>query len=241
MANDAQIEPIEPVVTGQVPATPHKKLGRLLRVAAVICALSVVILAAIYYREAKEIALHAGEFVSSLGAFYYFAAFAVLPAFGCPITLFTLTVGATFVPNIGLPATILFSALAQAINLALSYWLARYLARPVFATIIKKLGYSVPEVARSDQIMLTIFLRFVPGPPHSVQCYLLGLAKVNFGIYMLISYIAVMGWTLVFILAGDAFMQGRAKTAVMAILLMIVLIAGTFWLRKRIAGKNKTG
>ena len=212
----------------------------LIRICFIVCAIIAGVLIALNFQEAKALFLEGLAAVRNLGPVWFFVAFAVLPAIGCPLTLFMLAVGPTFVPQLGLATVIVLTATSLAVNLALSYWLARYAARPLIEAILRRLGYSMPEVARGDHLSLIIFLRYMPGPPHLVQCYLLGLAKVHFGIYMLVSFVTCMAWALAFILFGDAIMHGQTKTVIMAVFLIIALITVTLWLRKRISSKRKS-
>ena len=70
--------------------------------------------------------------------------------------------------------------------------------------LIVWLGYAVPSRADHRSWELTLVLRIVPGVPFFLQNYLLGLARVRFGIYMLVSLAVPSVHLLIAVLAGDA-------------------------------------
>lgn len=227
------------------PQPLHKRYKRELVIGLAACVVLAAILAALFWPQAKALVFWGKDMLVALitavreaGPGWFFAAFAILPAFGSPLSLFTFTVAPTFAPQLGLGWVIALSALCLAFNLAFSYWLARYALRPVIEAVIKRLGYRLPEVARDDHVALAIMLRVVPGPPYCVQSYILGLAKVRFLPYMVVSFIGQMGWTLAAIFFGDALMKGGAgKTGFLALSLLVALVIGTRMLRKRYAKK----
>ncbi|MCP5529582.1 MAG: hypothetical protein H7A44_03995 [Opitutaceae bacterium] len=70
------------------------------------------------------------ERIRHLGAGMFFTLMALLPAVGCPLSVFTLTAGPVFAPTLGMPVVLLLVWLSLAVNLAISYWLSRYALRP---------------------------------------------------------------------------------------------------------------
>lgn len=231
--------------TETLPQPLHKRYKRELIIAFLVCAIATGALAALFWPEAKALALWGKDLlvamigaIRSAGPGWFFAAFAILPAFGAPISLFTFTVAPTFAPQIGLGWVIVFSALCLSFNLAFSYWLARYALHPLIEALVKKLGYKLPRIAPDEHVSLAIMLRVVPGPPYAVQSYILGLAKVRFLPYMIVSFIGQMGWMLAAIFFGDALMKGGSgKTGFIALSLIVALVIGTRMLRKRYAKK----
>jgi uncharacterized membrane protein YdjX (TVP38/TMEM64 family) len=112
------------------------------------------------------------------------------------------------------------------------------LFRPLLEKLLKRLGYAVPQMQDSDLTDLTILIRVTPGPPFFVQNYLLGLAGVPFGRYMLISCVVTWVYTAAFVLFGDALLHGKGKMAMLAGSLLIIAIVITHWARKHY-GKKK--
>jgi uncharacterized membrane protein YdjX (TVP38/TMEM64 family) len=77
-----------------------------------------------------------------------------------------------------------------------------------------------------------------PGTPFFIQNYLLGLAGVPFGKYVIVSCIVTWIYTAAFVLFGDALLQGKGKMAFIAGGLFVAAVVLTQWLRKRYAKKK---
>ncbi len=179
------------------------------------------------------------EQVRTAGPVVFFAAQALLPAVGVPQTAFSLTAGSLFGAQLGLPVVLLWSTLALIANMALSYWLASRLLRPVLEKLMMRLGYRLPAVQSGDVTDVIVLLRVTPGSPFPVQNYLLGLARVPFGKYLLISTLISGPLNAAFLCFGEALVQGRGRVALVALLLILALLAATHLLRKHY-GKNRT-
>jgi uncharacterized membrane protein YdjX (TVP38/TMEM64 family) len=176
--------------------------------------------------------------IRSFGPAAFFAAMAVLPALGCPLSIFTLTAGPVFGPTLGLPLVLSLAAGAIAVNLALSYWLARYGFRPWIEWLFTRLGYRLPQVSAANELALTVLVRVTPGPPFVLQSFLLGLAGVAFRIYMLVSWPISTAYAIAFILFGDSLAQGKGKVALLSVSLLIALTVGVQFLRRHYARKR---
>ena len=77
---------------------------------------------------------------------------ALLPAAGFPISVFNLTAASAFAAQMGLVGVIVAAGAAIAVNLALTYWLARYALRPWLEQMISRTKYKIPVVAAADQV-----------------------------------------------------------------------------------------
>jgi uncharacterized membrane protein YdjX (TVP38/TMEM64 family) len=153
--------------------------------------------------------------VRQVGPEAFFAGMAILPALGFPMSPFWLSAGPVFTPVLGLPLVIGLCAVSLAVNLAFTYWLARYAFRPPLVWLVRRLGYELPHVAVADQVEVTVLLRVTPGPPFFIQGYLLGLAEIPFKTYLLVSWPISMAYGVAFIFFGDslACQLLRAQTA----------------------------
>jgi uncharacterized membrane protein YdjX (TVP38/TMEM64 family) len=174
----------------------------------------------------------------TVGPLAFFTAMALLPAVGFPISVLTLMAGGLFAQQIGLGWTIVCTLLALGINLALTYWLARYALRPLLERIIKRLGYGLPQVAKENHAGLTLFIRVTPGPPYFVQGYLLGLAEVRFGTYMWLSWLIQGGYAVAMVVFGDSLMKSNSKVIFLAVSLLVGIMIAIKMVRRRIAQKK---
>ncbi len=176
--------------------------------------------------------------LAGAGPGVFFAAMAVLPVFGVPMSPFALSAGPLFGAQLGTPVIILCGIVAITFNLTVAYWLARRWLRPLLTRLVARLGYTLPQVESGDATDLIVLLRVTPGPPFFVQNYLLGLAEVPFGRYLVISCAVQWSYNAAFILFGDALSHGRGKVAMMSIGLVMALAVGTHLVRRHLGRKK---
>lgn len=176
--------------------------------------------------------------VRSLGPVAFFTLMALLPALGAPLSLFTLTAGPLFAPALGLPLVMLLALVSLAVNLALTYVLARWLLRPWVERLCAWLGFTIPTVAEADQRALVILVRVTPGTPFVLQSYLLGMAKIPLVTYFVISWVVSSLYACAFIVFGDAVAHGKGQGVVLGVSLLVALTVGVKFIRKRMQRKK---
>lgn len=179
------------------------------------------------------------DYVRAEGAAVFFGAMAVLPLFGFPLSAFVLSAGPVFAPTLGPGAVIACGTAALAVNVSLSYWFAAFALRPWMERVIRWLGYGVPKLPEGRDWEFTLVLRVVPGIPFFLQNYLLGLARVRFGIYMLVSMAVPTTYLTIAVLAGDALAHGDKRKLMLAGVLFAVVGLGLHLLRKRLAARRR--
>jgi uncharacterized membrane protein YdjX (TVP38/TMEM64 family) len=133
---------------------------------------------------------------------------ALLPAAGFPLSAFAVAAGPVFGPTMGLGLVVLCAILAITFNVALSYWLAARAMRPVAEWVVRKFGYGIPAVQPRAAWLAIVILRTIPVTPFCLQSILLGLARVPFGAYMLVSIVVPSAYAMAMITLGDALMRG---------------------------------
>ena len=211
-------------------------VGGFLLMAAAVCAM---FLPHEVWGQAKDGLKIGMEKVRGLGAGWFFAAFAILPAVGCPVSLFSLTAGPLFVPELGMPAVLFLTGVSMAVSMTISYGLARYGVRPWVTRLLAFLGYTIPVVPADKQRMFTLLVRITPGPPYVFQSFLLGLAEVPFWLYLGISWVISTVNVVLFIVFGDALVQGKGKVALIALAGVVLVVIGVKVLRDRIQRKER--
>jgi uncharacterized membrane protein YdjX (TVP38/TMEM64 family) len=174
-------------------------------------------------------------FFRDAGALPFFTAMAVLPAIGFPISAFNVAAGPVFGPTMGVGSVIACGSLAIAANLTGCYWIAAGAMRPLMERWVKRLGYTVPELPARTAWEIILIVRIIPGPPLFLQSYLLGLARVPFGTYLLVSMAVQVTFLSATVLAGDAFMRGDWRALVFAGALFGLVGFVLHRLRKRLA------
>jgi uncharacterized membrane protein YdjX (TVP38/TMEM64 family) len=126
-----------------------------------------------------------------------------------------------------------------ALNLALTYWLARFAFRPLLTGLVQRAGYSIPRVTSENALSVALLVRLVPGPPYSLQGYLLGLAEVPFWTFMIVSWLCVTPWTIGGIILGKGILNGNFKIAAIGMGVIAVAVIGVQFLRKKYAKRAK--
>lgn len=169
----------------------------------------------------------------SLGAPVFFSAMALLPAVGFPLSPFALAAGPAFAPTLGTGGVILCAILAVSVNVSLSYALASSVFRPPVERLMLRLGYALPDPSRHRAWLVTLLARIAPGLPFWAQSYLLGLVRVKFAPYLLVSTLVPAGYVTAAILFGDALRLGRPGPALVALALVVVVGLTFYFLRKK--------
>jgi len=172
------------------------------------------------------------------GPWVFFTAYALLPAIGFPISVFHLTAGSAFTEKMGLGGVLAAAGLSLLVNIALTYWLARYGLRPWLEQMIGKTKYKIPVVVDAEQAEVTLLLRITPGPPFFIQGYLLGLAEIRFGTYLWISWVIAMAYGSGFIIFGDAILHGKGRLAFLGLSALVAVTLIVHLLRRHYGKKR---
>ena len=172
-------------------------------------------------------------FLRTAGPWPFFVAMALLPAVGFPMAVFTVTAGEVFGPTLGVGTVIACAIGAQIANMTLCYWIAGHALRPWVARLAAWFGYALPVVPSGSAWEIVLLVRIIPGLPFFAQNYLLGLARIPFGIYLLISSLVHAGLVVGAILAGDALARGDPWALAAGELMILVAVAIVFHLRRR--------
>ena len=150
----------------------------------------------------------------------YAIGFGVVTALPVPSSPLILAAGAFY----GFWMGLLVIAAGMLITLSLSYWLALYALRNPIEKLLRWRGYALPEFPTSDTAHFVLLVRFTPGVPLVFINYLLGIARVSFKTYLIVSWPAIMLVSIPFILAGSSVYEGNLGLVVSGIFLIFFLI-----------------
>ncbi|CAA6679614.1 MULTISPECIES: TVP38/TMEM64 family protein [unclassified Lentimonas] len=114
---------------------------------------------------------------------YFILMMSVLPLVGFPIAVFYLFAGSAYVWWHAWA----FCTLALAINISISYPIARYLLASPISALLSKYDRSLPELTKRNQFRVTFLVRSIPGVPYFIQNYMLAVLGVDFVPYFVIS------------------------------------------------------
>ncbi len=164
------------------------------------------------------------------GPVAFFAAMAVIPA---PLLWFTIPAGEAFAGELTLGGVIVAASLAAGIQIAVMYWIARYGLRPRIEAWIRRRGHSIPRVTPENALRVTLLVRFTPGPPMVVGCFVLGLAEVPFRLYLLVSWLVAVPWVIAGVAIGRGLWQGDFTLAATGIGILVIVVVGLAGWRSR--------
>ena len=220
------------------PAPRRPTKGLLLKVAllaVIVLAGAVAVLRGLDVRGLLDQSMN---LVREAGPVVFFGAMAVLPAVGFPLSPFTLSAGSLFAPTLGLPLVLLITWVALAINVMVTYVLARWIARPWLEKLVLRFGYRWPQIPADGHWDVSILVRVTPGPPFFVQSALLGLAQLPVRIYLTVSVIVAGLYGTAFVVFGEALLAGKGRMVMLGFGGFAALTIGAHVLRRHLARKK---
>src|SRR6202142_1735440 len=220
------MSPEEPRERRKVP------LGKLSLGVAALAVVAVLVLRGGNYEDLAPPAL---AYIRGAGPWAFFSVTAVAPAFGAPLSAFSLTAGEAFGRQMTMPGVIAGILGAIAGNLAFTYWLFRYALRPILSRVTERYGYTIPRVTPGNALSITLVLRLTPGPPFFMQSYILGLAEVPFRLYMVVSFLCTIPWAVAFVVLGKGIFNGNFQMVLYGVGVIVVASVCVHWIRKRYA------
>lgn len=188
-----------------------------------------IIYAGIYWIGGEEAILYLNKlwdifktFLLNNG-FWLFVSLAILPGFILPCAPLLILAGIWGTES-GIAYACLYSALALIINLIWTYWFAYGPGSKLVNKIFKKFGHQIPELPSKNLIQWATILRLTPGVPFIFSNYILGLLKMPFFKYLLVSVPIITITDCGFILASAGIFGGGWKYIWGGISLLIVII-----------------
>lgn len=185
-----------------------------------------------YFHLGDEM-LRAVDFFRAAGPWPFFTAMALLPLVGCPLSPFTVAAGPVFGPQLGVGWVIAAALVAVASNVAIAYGIAAYALQPPLSRWMARRGYAVPKFERDTAWTVILLVRVVPAAPFFLQSYLLGLARVPFVPYLVVSMVVQAAYISITILFGDALMRGDRGVMIGAAVLFVVVGGVLHQVRRR--------
>jgi uncharacterized membrane protein YdjX (TVP38/TMEM64 family) len=172
------------------------------------------------------------------GPVKFFAAMAVLPALGVPITPLFVLAGATF----GVGPGLLGSGVALGLNLILCYGIARSALRPWLESLLGRFEYELPDFKEREggALRFTLLVKFAPGAPAVAKNYLLGLTGVPFPLYFGASMLITGVYAVLCVVVGGSLFEHDVGRVLLAAAIVAVLGGGLWWWRKRV-GRREAG
>lgn len=172
--------------------------------------------------------------IKSGGPLPFFAAMALLPLIGIPITPFYFAAGAVFEPVVSLPGVVV----SLGVNHLLAYALGRKTLRPVLELVMRRRRLTLPEPGSRDSLYTALVIKLTPGLPFFLRSYLMAVAGIPLRIYLLVTWPLSMAYAVPAILLGESLVEGRGEVAGIALMILLAVGVLTYFLRVRILKKK---
>ncbi|WP_035610732.1 hypothetical protein [Haloferula sp. BvORR071] len=164
-------------------------------------------------------------------------AMALLPLVGVPVVPFYLMAGAVYVPLYGLPVTLAAGMAALLLNLLASHAIARRM-RPFVERMVARFGITMPQVGKLSAWKLVLLVRVTPGAPLIVQNYLLALAGIPLGLYVIVSLPVEMMICGGYMAAGKSFATGHWGWLLGGLGALAFVLLAAALVREHLAGRK---
>ena len=169
----------------------------------------------------------------------YMAMFAVLPAFFFPVAVLALAGGLVF----GLWLGALYTFIGAVINCSVMFWMARHWGREKIRAVIEarlapQWQQRLSKLEGRGGFLLLIILRLIPAVPYNLINYAFGLTGMKYPVYILASALGIIPGTFAFINIGDKAMDVTSPGFWIAIGLLLLLLAVTAALGKKLFPKE---
>ena len=169
--------------------------------------------------------------------FWLFASIAILPAFILPVAPLLALAGVWGETN-GVWLASAYASLAVIFNLIWTYWLAAGPGRGVITKVLQRTKYGIPKPDRDSELEWALILRLIPGVPFIFANYALGLIRMPFWRYFIVSSIILVITAGGYVLTIGGMLDkqwGAFYIGLSVVLIMMVL--GRMVIRKH--GRNK--
>lgn len=161
----------------------------------------------------------------------------LLPLTGIPVTALYIIAGAVYSPVYGIPATLGGLCLGLLLNLLVSYYAARWFRGPV-DRLLRRFGATLPTFSGMQPWKVVLLVRITPGAPLMVQNFLLGMAHMPLGTYLVVSMLAELLIAGGYMTAGRSFSTGRWGMLPAGIGLVVAALLIASLLRDRLRAKK---
>ena len=163
------------------------------------------------------------EYLNIVPVWAYTLAIFILPIFFFPVSLIFMIAGnKAACGECSFWEVYAFCALGLTLNVLFTYFLAAFFGS--FAErLLAKRGVSVPKVRSDDECEVILLIRMIPGNPLIIQNYILGLARVNYLKYVLISVPFQLITLAAYMYFGESVFEGDFAGISMAVSLIVIL------------------
>ncbi len=153
-------------------------------------------------------------------------AIATLPGLGFPISPLLVLGGGVLARVYGIWASLALIHLAVWLCFSWSFFLAAYPLRGVVRAGLKYARIELPELSGRGQLQTALIIRATPGIPFAFQNVVLGVLRVSWVPYLIISICVNLFYVTGFVLFGEAFLSGNVKLMLVAVVIIVAVALG---------------
>ena len=157
--------------------------------------------------------------VQAAPAEWFWLGLTAMPLFGLPVAPLFVAAGLRFSPA----TAIAMAATSMLVNLLLSHYIASRWLRVLLAKLLVRLGYRELRIPEGQHRQAVLLLRITPGIPVAVGNYLLPVAGVGLGDFLVISFPIQLGFACGFVMLGRSLSGGGIRWALLAVAVLILL------------------
>lgn len=176
----------------------------------------------------------ASAMVKTIPPWAFVICFALITSLPVPSSPLLIAAGLAYPPGVAIAA-----ACAGLLgNIAISYLLAARVVRRPIKKLVARRGYTLPDRSGAGSVELILLVRFIPAVPLVFQSYVLGLLRVPFLPYLLISTPLACAGGIGLVLAGQGFYEGRVSIIVLAASWLIFVTLAIKLVAQKLRKKN---
>lgn len=157
----------------------------------------------------------------------------ILPGMAFPLSPLLILGGVVFGAYFGVVGAVLVTQVAVCICMCWNYFAIAYPLRDLVERLVRRSDKPLPDLTGRGAKQVIFLVRAAPGVPFIVQNATLGLLRVPFVPYIIISTLVSICYTTGFVVSGKAVMDGNI--ALLGAGLVLLIAAGLLirWLMRR--------
>jgi len=177
------------------------------------------------------------NYVVSFGVYaplIYIMLFAIVPLTFFPDSILAIASGMIF----GLAGGFVYTMIGALCGASLAYLLARYFGRTLLKNFFKNKMDIIDSRVKGNGFMIIFLLRLIPLFPFDVISYSAGLSDIKYKDFILATSIGTIPGIFVFTNIGDKSLEIGSNDFYVSLSLLVVLLVGSVFLRKKISFKH---
>lgn len=167
------------------------------------------------------------------GPVVYILFYSIAPTLLIPSLPVTAAAGLVFGPVYGT----IYASIGAIIGASLAFLIARYLARSKIERLVRGRLKSIDEEVERKGWIFVAVARLIPLFPFNFLNYALGLTRIRFSHYVIVSFISMLPWTAAYVIFSSSLLDlltgSLSSEFIAGVILLAALSIAHFIYRKR--------